>query len=189
MSVEFDWPALRGHLCETLRSLIESVPADADPMLRSQIKVTRLTFGDDPPHLALAAVKALTLDRQVADVVFRYGGNAELEIVVDLDLNAVGNTRDAVEVNRFMGMVYTECPMVTRCRVLASALRISVRVEVTRGDGLSIRFEEPPELSLAIDSNLSHLGPVWKSALARIIRIANDGFRGLPERIPIGPEK
>jgi hypothetical protein len=78
-----------------------------------------------------------------------------------------------------------QCSMVTRCRVLVSAFRISVKVEITHGETSFVHFEEPPSLSLSIDSNLTHLGPIWKSALTRIIRIANDGFRSPPDRIPL----
>jgi hypothetical protein len=125
------------------------------------------------------------LEEQNVGVSFRYDGNAELELMVDLDLNAVGSTRDALEVNRFMGTVYTETSLVTKCRFLISALAISVKLDVTHGNQTFIRFEEPPSFSLCIDSNLSLLGPVFQSGMDRIVRIAKKSFRQLPERIEI----
>jgi hypothetical protein len=185
MSLEIDWPAIRNFLAAKLRSTIESVPMDVDPMLRSTIKVTHLSLGDSPPHLALSHIITLRLDNQTVGVVAHYDGNAELEIQLDLDRNAVANKPEALEVNRFMGTVYTECPMVTRCRLLFSGFRISVKVEISRGAQTFIRFEEPPAFSICIDSHLSHLGPIFESSMQRIVRFGNQEFAQLPERIEI----
>jgi hypothetical protein len=188
MSLEFDWRSLSPFIADRLTEAIESVPADGDPMLRSTIKVLRVTMGDIPPSVALTRIGSLHLDEQNLGVSFAYKGNAELEILLDLDLNAVGNQPSYLEANRFMNTIYTEAPLVTRCRVLVSAVDISVKVDVTHGQKTFIRFEEPPTFSLCIDSNLCYLGPLFQSGMDRVVRIAKQSFRDLPEQIelPIG---
>jgi hypothetical protein len=52
---------------------------------------------------------------------------SELENQLDLNLNA-----EALEVDQFMGAVYTESPTVRHCRLLLSRFRISVKVEISR---------------------------------------------------------
>ena len=185
MSLEFDWLPLSEVISGKIRELIESVPKDVNPMLEGPIILRKLSLGDRPPQVALSHIIALHLDHQAIGAVFRYDGNAELEVIVDLNLNVLGATKTDTEVNRFMGNIYCDAPMKTKCRFLISQIRVTVKIEISHGAVSYFRFEEPPEVSFCIDSNLSLLGPVFESGLQRVMRLMKHEFSRLPEKIEL----
>lgn len=185
MSFEFDWLPLSEVISARIREAIESVPVDVNPMLEGPVILRKLALGDRPPQVALSHITSLHLDHQAIGAVLRYDGNAELEVVVDLNLNVLGATKNDIEVNRFMGNIYCDAPMKTKCRFLISQIRVTVKVEISHGDVTYFRFEEPPEVSFCIDSNLSLLGPVFESGLQRVMRIMRHEFSRLPEKIEL----
>jgi hypothetical protein len=142
-------------------------------------------LGDVPPEIAISHITRLKLDEQTIGAVVRFAGNAEIECSVDLNLNTVGGGRAAKEVNRYMGIVYSDAPVVSRCRFSVSQVAISVAVEITHKENVTIRFQERPSLSFSIDSNLSSLGPLFESGLARVVKMANKAFAALPQDIEI----
>lgn len=185
MSFELDWPVLSGVISRKLQSIITEIPPNMNPMLASPITLKRLSLGDDPPQIAITHITSLHLNEQTVGAVVRYHGNAEMEVTMDLDVNVFGATKQMMEMNRFLGNLYCDAPMRTRCRFLISAIRITVKVEVSHGAQSYIRFEEPPEIAFCIDSNMCLLGPIFDSALQRVMKIIRTEFARLPEKILI----
>ena len=183
MSLEFDWLPLSETISKKVREFIESVPVSFHPLLESMVTLRKLSLGDEPPHCAISHITSLHLDHQIIGAVLRYNGNAEMEIGLDLNLNAAGATKNDVQINRFMGNLYCDARVKTKCRFLISAIRVTVKVEITHGSVSYLRFEEPPDIAFCIDSNLSMLGPVFESALQRIMKMLRNEFSALPERI------
>ena len=183
MSFDLDWPVLSGVISSKLRSIITEIPSTMHPMLASPITLKRLSLGDDPPQIAITHIASLHLDEQTVGAVIRYNGNAEMEVGMDLDVNVFGATKQMIEMNRFLGNLYCDAPIRARCRFLISAIRITVKVEVSHGTQTYIRFEEPPEIAFCVDSNMCLLGPIFDSALQRVMKIVRNAFSRLPEKI------
>jgi hypothetical protein len=72
--------------------------------------MTQLTFGDHLPHLTSSHLRSLHVEQHTVAAVFSSDGNAELEIVLNLDLNSVDIAPGAVEVNRFIFAIFWNLP-------------------------------------------------------------------------------
>ena len=185
MSLQIDWVALTPIIAEKLQDIIESIPGDINPMLKSKIKLKKLDLGDQPPHIAISKITSLHFNEQIVSFVFRYNGNAEIEILMDINANSCGVTERQIKVERLMGTLYTDQPLNIRCRALLSSFQISVKIELNHSEKTFIRFEEPPILKFSIDSNFSHLGPIFIVAFGRIKKVIQKIFSSLPEKIEI----
>lgn len=186
MSFQFDWAALTPFLTQKIREAIEAVQPGVNPMLASAIRLIKLDLGTDPPHVAFTKIGTLHMNKQSVSMIVRYNGNAEMEVGLDINMNACGADAITEDSMRHMGLLYSESPMLTTCRFLISAMNLLVKVEITHDDDkVCIRFEEPPKVSLCIDSNLSLLGPIFDAALQRVMRIIRDLYSELPDIIVI----
>jgi len=168
-----------------VREAIRAVPVSANPMLDRPILLKRLLLGDVAPQVALTDTASLHIGEQSAGVVPGYDRDGELEMAVDLNLNGIAATREAASVNRYMGNVFVDAPMPTTCRFLVSAVRVTVKLEVTHGPESFLRFREPPDIAVCIDSNLSMLGPLFSLGLQRAMKVARAAFEALPARIEL----
>lgn len=189
MSLQIDWVSLTPFITNKIQSIISSVDSGINPLIISPIKLKKLNLGDDPPTIAISRITSLHINEQVISAIFRYSGNAEIELLMDVSANSCGNTRKLKRTSRFMGSIYTSAPLKTRCRALVSKMDICVKIEIRHENmdskKIIIRFEEPPSLSLRIHSNFSSLGPIWEMALGRIKKIIKDVYNELPEKIEI----
>ncbi|KAH0790119.1 hypothetical protein GPJ56_006014 [Histomonas meleagridis] len=190
MSLQIDWVALTPIIMEKLQEIVESIPEGVNPMLKSKIKFNKLFLGDQPPHIAISKITSLHYNEQILSLVFRYEGNAELEVSLDINANSCSVLPKQTIVARHMGTFFTDAPLNIRCRALLSSFQISLKIELNHGEKTFIRFEEPPTLKFTIDSNFSHLGPIFLIAFNRIKKVIKKIFNSLPEKIEIGiPEK
>ncbi|KAK8860348.1 hypothetical protein M9Y10_012012 [Tritrichomonas musculus] len=185
MSLQFDWTALTPFLTEKIWGILESVPDSINPMLKSNVTVKSISLGDEPPHVALSRIISLHLNEQRVELVFRYNGNAEFDLGFVLNLNALGTTTSIVETSRFMGFLYTDQPLIAKCRFLASAFEVIVKVELTHGEETFIKLSEPPIVKFCLESNLSLLGPLFDGGMKKVMRLVRRQFAKFPEKITI----
>ncbi|OHT02289.1 hypothetical protein TRFO_30611 [Tritrichomonas foetus] len=183
MSLQFDWAALTPFIAEKVRSIITNLPPTFHPMLESKIRLRGMTLGDEPPHVALSKIISLHLNEQEFALVLRYNGNAEFELEFNLNVNALGSTDEYVQSSRLMGLLYTDTPTVTKCRFLASAFEITVKVEVVHGKESYMKFTEPPIIRFNLDSNLSRLGPIFEGGLRKVMKVTRRMYEKVPEKI------
>lgn len=177
MSFQFDWTALTPFLSGKLKQILESVPSSVNPMLDSKIKVRSISLGTEPPHISFSRIISLHQNEQVVELVFRYKGNAEFDLQFDLNLNIFNAVNDLITAARFMGCIYTNEPMHTKCRFIASSFEITMKVEVTHGSSSFLKFSEEPLLEFVIDSNLSLLGPIFNGGLQKLMRTIRKIYR------------
>ena len=186
MSFQLDWEALKPFIEDRLRTAVENVPEDVNPMLSSKVKLLSLDLGNSPPTIALTRINSLSLNEQKISAVFRYKGNAKLEILADLNVNALSASTNTHEPMRAMGMVYTTASMKITCRFLVSNFDMILKIAITHSKKRTyFEFEEPPSVALLIDSNLSKLGPIFDSATQRIEKIIRKAYAAFPEQIEI----
>ena len=183
MSLLFDWTSLTPYLTEKIRNILESVPTSVNPMLYSQIAVKSISLGDEPPHVSLSRIISLHLNEQRVELVFRYNGNAEFDLGFTINLNSLSTTKSIIETSRFMGCIYTDQPLIAKCRFLASTFDLTIKVEVTRGDETFIKLSEPPIVNFCLESNLSLLGPLFEIGLKKVMRMVRRQFAKVPEKI------
>lgn len=185
MSLQFDWTALTPYLSEKIWGILESVPTSINPMLKSNVTVKSISLGDEPPHIALSRIISLRLNEQKVELVFRYNGNAEFDLSFTLNLNALGTTTSIVETSRFMGFLYTDQPLITKCRFLATTFELIIKVELTHGKETFIRLSEPPIVNFRLESNLSLLGPLFEGGMRKVMRMVRRIFAKFPEIVVI----
>lgn len=185
MSLLFDWTALTPYLTEKIWVILESVPTSINPMLKSNITVKSISLGDEAPHISLSRIISLRLNEQRVELVFRYNGNAEFDLSFTLNLNSCSTTKSIVETSRFMGLLYTDQPLITKCRFLATSFDLIVKVEVTHGDETFIKISEPPIVNFRLESNLSLLGPLFELGLKKVMRMVRREFAKIPEKIVV----
>ena len=185
MSLQLDWEALKPFISQKISEAINNVPMDANPMLSSGVKLVFLDLGSVPPTIAITRIVSLSMKEQKINAMFRYKGDMKLEVKVDLNVNALDAREDHHEGMRSMGMVFTSVPLTIPCRFLVSNFEVLFKVAVTHGEKTFFKFEEPPVVSIQIDSNLSKLGPIFESATKRIEKIAKKAYASFPEEIEI----
>lgn len=185
MSLQFDWEALKPFVQEKIGEAISKVPIDANPMLRSKVRLVSMDLGTSPPFVALTRISSLTLKQHKISAIFRYRGNAIIEIKCDLNVNALGARSDHSQSKRMMGMIYTSAPMIIPCRFLLSNFDICFKVNITHGETTFIEFEEPPVVNFTMDSNIGKLGYIFNLSLRRIQKIIRMEYAKLPPKIEI----
>lgn len=185
MSLQFDWTALTPYLTRKIREILESVPTSINPMLKSNVTVISISLGDEPPHIALSRIISLHLSEQKVEFVFRYDGNAEFDLSFVLNVNSVGTTKSIVETSRFMGFLYTDQPLIAKCRFLATTFNLVIKAELTHGKETYIQLTEPPIVNFCLESNLSLLGPLFEGGMRKIMRLVRRTFAKFPEKFVI----
>lgn len=185
MSLLFDWTALTPYLTEKIRDILESVPDSIHPMLKSNITVKSVSLGDEAPHISLSRIISLHLNEQRVELVFRYNGNADFDLGFTLNLNSLSTTKSIVETSRFMGFLYTDQPLIAKCRFLASTFDLIIKVEVTHGNQTVIKISEPPIVNFCLESNLSLLGPLFELGLKKVMRMVRRQFAKFPGQIVV----
>ena len=183
MSFEFDWFRITPYLTEKLHSIITSIPTTINPMLKSGIKMRSMRLGNEAPHVSLSKIISLHLNEQSVELVIRYSGNAEFELEMVLNVNALGVTDEYVQSSKLIGMLYTDTPIVSKCRFLASKFEITAKVIFVHGRESYIKFTEPPIVGFNLDSNLSLLGPIFEGGIRKIMKLFRNMYSEIPEKI------
>lgn len=189
MSLQFDWDSLKPYLDMKIKEFIAKLPKSVHPVFESQITLKYIDLGTVPPSVILTNIYSLTKSEQVISAEISYDGNIELEVLVDINANTLGAQEDHNIGMKMMGTVYCNVPLYAHCRFLLSKINLFFKVKVTHSDKIFMEFEEPPKVSLDIDSNLCKLGILFKRALRRVERFISKEFSKLPQKIEINYNK
>ena len=185
MSFEFDWNSLKPFLEQIISNFIIKIPININPMLNSNIELISINLSNLPPNIILHRIDKLSLNEQKFCTIFNYNGNALIEIKTDLNLNILNTTKKNKNILKFMGMLYSDVPMITKCRFLISNFQLSFKINIIHSKSIFIEFEDPPNINFTLDSNLSKLGPIFESAMNRIENIIKLTFNNLPKKLEI----
>jgi len=183
MSLEFDWASLTPFIEQKIRDAIVNIPQSVNPMLSSSISLLSMDLGPTPPSVVFKKISALTMNRKKVSVALSYRGSASFEVSLDMNLNILGATTPSTNSLKFMGTLYSDVPMVTKCRFLASNFDLYTVVAITKDTDTYFEFDEYPSVSFTLDSNLSKLGPLFDSAMKRVESTVEYAFYCLPDKI------
>lgn len=185
MAVVFDWEALKPTISQILTEAINSCPPDINPFVASPISLRSINLGAQPPLIAITKILALSEEKKEAQFVVRYSGDAEIEVMLDLNVNFAGFYDQNLQTSRFMNHIYTDPPFLIRTRLLISEIKLYLKVTVSVTDELTVKIDGRPSISMNIDSNLGKLGPIFEGALNRITGMIHKMYSSLPPVIKI----